>query len=193
MQQHVGGTVSVKQKAGAGQVHLQDLFSYQGGNMTSTTSEMQQLGKATMDKLRNGINDWGTYQRKYDSEAWLICNSLAFSTTDAEIEFLTGHVDLETGGIEIAAYTKDLLIYSEGVPDPMKGPVLQIVPRQALTGLEVHSAPEVIPSAYLDHFDTGSYAVSYGASLAFTLPLEPRRRYPELDAFAPELWKDLLN
>ena len=155
-------------------------------------TEKVELSRTVVSKLSAGIYDWHNYQRDREAAVWSLCNSLAHSLAGGKIEFLTGHVhSLDTGEIEIAAYTAHFLVYWRGVPGP-DGPVYRILPRRSLSVLEVHSAPMVLPAPSMHYNSTGSYGVEYGDSLRFSLPLASRERdYDGLDAFAPSLWKDL--
>lgn len=145
--------------------------------------------------LEKNIYDWGRYQFAQTDTAWRIMNSLAFSLNGGEIEFLAGHIhSFDTGEIEIAAFTSGHLVYYRGNPD-REGPSFKILARSDISELIVHSAPIVIPLPKRRPLaSSGSYGVTYGRDVRFTLPLGLRDMNPEgLKQFFPSLMEDLLK
>lgn len=145
--------------------------------------------------LEENIYDWERYQYAQTDTAWRIANSLAFSLNGSDIEFLAGEIhSFDTGEIEIAAFTQQHLVYYRGNPD-REGPSFKIFARRDISELVVHSAPVVLPlPSRRSLASSGSYGVTYGRSVSFTLPLGLRDINPAgLKEFFPSLMEDLLK
>lgn len=155
---------------------------------------VEQLETTVMSKLHDGIEGWNSYHQANSEAVWFVCNSLAYSLAGEEIEFLSGLVhSRESGKIEIAAYTPTYLIYFNGVPGT-SGPAYTIIPRTQLSRLEVRGAPAVIPPRRMEQREsTGSYAVEYGDSTKFTIPVAPNHYHRDIDKFLRSLWPDLVK
>lgn len=155
---------------------------------------VQELSLKIQSELEEGIYDWDRFQGGNRDTSWRICNSLAFALNGSDIEFLAGEVhSFEEAEVEIAAYTKQHLIYYRGNPDKT-GPSFRVVSRRTISEVVIHSAPKTITVPRFSIASMGAYEVFYGDGIHFNLPLGRRNVNPErLDSFIPSLVEDLLK